>query len=395
MGKHFLWDPVEDNIVKEIDDSGTTIADYTTEPYLYGDLISQHRDGQSSFYHYDGQGSTTSLTDSAANVTDTYAYSAVGEVTALTGSTINPFRYIGRKGYYWNPQSNGFAVRRRVLDPCLGRWLTRDTVTVMPPYMYADNSPLLFLDPSGLITLRAITDETKTNNLGCGTFRWDTKWSIEKCESSGFIIQHMTITRKCGECKPKCDGFTCSESLTTTTDEYTEVWYAKYNEKTKRCQVYFEFCQAVPKVDATDSWCFNGCKPDNNKNSCGSASWKGSAFWVSEEKFDYTKYEFNGIPLAGCLLSVKGHDEKPLKYRQGAYVTRTLDASWKCCGESNCKSDVTRAFKVEEKEIKPVTTTNDKCATATGYQCHPHFDPTADCFCKGKKPDPGNVTINE
>ena len=49
MGKHFLWDPIEDNIVKEIDDSGITIADYTTEPYLYGDLISQHRDGQPSF----------------------------------------------------------------------------------------------------------------------------------------------------------------------------------------------------------------------------------------------------------------------------------------------------------------------------------------------------------
>jgi hypothetical protein len=50
MGKHFLWDPVEDNIVKEINDSGNTIADYTTEPYLYGDLISQHRDGLSSFW---------------------------------------------------------------------------------------------------------------------------------------------------------------------------------------------------------------------------------------------------------------------------------------------------------------------------------------------------------
>src|SRR6476660_2235386 len=112
MGKHFLWDPIEDNIVKEIDDSGAMVADYTTEPYLYGDLISQHRGGQSSFYHYDGQGSTTSLTDSAANVTDTYAYSAFGEATAQTGSSVNPFKHIGQKGYYWNEETSGYEVRR-------------------------------------------------------------------------------------------------------------------------------------------------------------------------------------------------------------------------------------------------------------------------------------------
>ena len=45
---YFLWDPVEDNIIEEFDEAGNTIADYTTEPYLYGDLISRHRDGQSS-----------------------------------------------------------------------------------------------------------------------------------------------------------------------------------------------------------------------------------------------------------------------------------------------------------------------------------------------------------
>ena len=153
MGKHFLWDPAEDNIVKEIDDSGAAIADYTTEPYLYGDLISQHRDGQSSFYHYDGQGSTTSLTNSAANVTDIYAYSAFGEVTAQTGSTVNPFQYVGRSGYYSDGPLS-YSVRRRSLSSRNGRWLSLDSLGQLllkvNLYAYVHHRLLITIDPSGL-----------------------------------------------------------------------------------------------------------------------------------------------------------------------------------------------------------------------------------------------------
>jgi hypothetical protein len=36
----FLWDPIEDNVVAEYDDGGVAVAEYTTEPSLYGELIS-------------------------------------------------------------------------------------------------------------------------------------------------------------------------------------------------------------------------------------------------------------------------------------------------------------------------------------------------------------------
>lgn len=77
-GVNYLWDPIGDNIVREFDDDGNVIADYTYEPGLHGNLISQHRDGKSSFYHYDGQGNTLALTDENGDVTDRYAYSAFG-----------------------------------------------------------------------------------------------------------------------------------------------------------------------------------------------------------------------------------------------------------------------------------------------------------------------------
>jgi hypothetical protein len=43
-----------------------------------------------SYYHYDGLGSTRQLTDSQENVTDTYTYDAWGESVAQEGTTPNP-----------------------------------------------------------------------------------------------------------------------------------------------------------------------------------------------------------------------------------------------------------------------------------------------------------------
>ena len=33
---NYLWNPINDNIVREFDDAGATIAGYTTEPDLHG-----------------------------------------------------------------------------------------------------------------------------------------------------------------------------------------------------------------------------------------------------------------------------------------------------------------------------------------------------------------------
>src|ERR1051325_5544301 len=85
---YFFWEPLSDNILQERDESGTVTAEYTTEAGLYGNVISQNRGGVESQYHFDPQGSTLALTDDNQQVTDTYAYSAFGEVTARTGSTL-------------------------------------------------------------------------------------------------------------------------------------------------------------------------------------------------------------------------------------------------------------------------------------------------------------------
>ena len=128
---NYLWDPDEDNIVKEFDDAGNTIADYTTEPFLYGDVISQRRSGVSHFYHFDAQGNTTELTDINGNTTDTRRYSAFGEITEGTGSTTFAFQFIGQKGYYRDALTGQYSTRLDIYEPTRARWASSVRSTLL------------------------------------------------------------------------------------------------------------------------------------------------------------------------------------------------------------------------------------------------------------------------
>ena len=84
---NYLWDVESDNVLMEYDENGVTQAVNTQEPGEFGELISQRRNGATSYHHYDATGSTRSLTDEAGNTTDTYDYSGFGETIAKTGTT--------------------------------------------------------------------------------------------------------------------------------------------------------------------------------------------------------------------------------------------------------------------------------------------------------------------
>jgi len=112
--------------------------------------------GQTSYYHYDGLGSTQLLTDSNGNVTDSYAYTAFGEPlsTGAANPTPNPFRFGGQSGYYLKPDSGDYYVRARTYSPVLARWLSVDPAPLTPSgvnaVLYMGNQPLTVLDPSGM-----------------------------------------------------------------------------------------------------------------------------------------------------------------------------------------------------------------------------------------------------
>jgi hypothetical protein len=49
------------------------------------------------FYDEDGVGSITSLSNAAATLAQTYTFDSFGNLTASTGSLVNPFRYTARE----------------------------------------------------------------------------------------------------------------------------------------------------------------------------------------------------------------------------------------------------------------------------------------------------------
>ena len=107
----YVWDELSDNVIEEYED-GVLSVSYDHEPGLYGNLLSQNRNGVTSYYHYDGRGDTVALTDDAGNVTDTKEFDAWGNIIASTGSTVTPYQFGGSQGYQTG--NNGVYVRARV-----------------------------------------------------------------------------------------------------------------------------------------------------------------------------------------------------------------------------------------------------------------------------------------
>lgn len=151
----FIWDPMSDNVLQEKDELGATQATYTYEPGPFGNLISQSRGGTTSYYHFDAQGSTRELTDSSGNVTDTNMYDAWGVNVGSTGSTENPYGWIGKWGYRDDSGLSIHDVRNRQYQQLTARWLTLDPQGFIDGpnlYVYVQNQPVTSVDPSGLQT---------------------------------------------------------------------------------------------------------------------------------------------------------------------------------------------------------------------------------------------------
>ena len=144
---------------------GNVIAQYTgntlAASYTYGlGLTSQVSAAGAAYYAFDLTGNTVDLTGSNGTVLNTYAYLPFGTSLGSTGTTPNPFTFVGQAGIMTDASGLQY-MRNRFYDASVGRFTEPDPTGLnggdVNLYRYVWNSPVRFIDPSGDVFVGAKT----------------------------------------------------------------------------------------------------------------------------------------------------------------------------------------------------------------------------------------------
>ena len=185
----------------ELDGSNNITARYTHGPGIDEPLIME-KGGASFFYHADGLGSITEITDSVGAVKQRYIYSSFGKIESqLDPNFIQPYTFTGRE---FDLETGLYFYRARYYDPSIGRFLNEDpvnfnivqrflqfarSVTTLPAgpenilkellsrpmssnlFIYSVNNPINFTDPLGLQVRNIFDAIGKLTNSVCDGLR--------------------------------------------------------------------------------------------------------------------------------------------------------------------------------------------------------------------------------
>jgi RHS repeat-associated protein len=154
-----------------------TAAGAVTASYVHGFApIIQCRDGQLRFYVGDGSRTTRLLTDSDGAIADRYSYDAFGVLLEHEGVTTNPHLFVGE---WLDPITGRYNLRARDYDPAYGRLTQGDPLrgtdpSVLNQYVYANDDPVNFVDPTGRFSLAgmvgAIGAVASLYSIGASTY---------------------------------------------------------------------------------------------------------------------------------------------------------------------------------------------------------------------------------
>jgi len=93
------------------------------------------------------------LTNSVGNVIKNYEYDAFGIEKNPDANDTNPFRYCGE---YFDKETGNIYLRARYYDPLTSRFISEDPARQGTNwYIYANNNPILYIDPSGMVYIIA------------------------------------------------------------------------------------------------------------------------------------------------------------------------------------------------------------------------------------------------
>ena len=225
---YYLLD--RENVLQELNNEGTPKAHYVTTLTI-DDLISRIAEGSIVYYHKDGLGSVTGLTDTAQNLITAYEYDAFGSITAQTGTVVSPYKFTSRE---FEPDSGLYFYRARWYDARIGRFLSKDPILPLQadlwlklaclslscrtistisgmfmfrisldtqnlhPYIYVCNNPLNWKDPFGLSRYDICKDYTGLGKWLCKKMvDWACSFACRYC----CYVDKLNCCLNCNECR--------------------------------------------------------------------------------------------------------------------------------------------------------------------------------------------------
>lgn len=156
---------------------------------MNGLTVAEKRNGQHRVLTQDPAGNITEVRDQSGTLLASYSYWPFGESQFSTGSIVNPWRFGGANGYYFDGTS--YYVRARTYLPDLTRWATVDRTWPMErPYAYSWSNPVTWADPSGLSPLQGLPPKTCCPDLSSA------KAMIEAAYATGGVAAARSVAMR-------------------------------------------------------------------------------------------------------------------------------------------------------------------------------------------------------
>ncbi len=193
-----VWDGSQ-QIVADIVDSDF----YEAQCYIRGTSLAaayHFTGGAKSDYTYyvqNAHGDVVNLTDADGAVTKTYHYDAFGVEQNINNADTNAFRYCGE---YYDTETATIYLRARYYNPCLGRFISRDTFEghykdplSLNKYIYCANNSIKFTDPNGH-DYYYYYDSTNYNSSSTDSLFTSAMSDIKKLKDSGETVHEYPVS---------------------------------------------------------------------------------------------------------------------------------------------------------------------------------------------------------
>ncbi|TAN40871.1 MAG: type IV secretion protein Rhs, partial [Nitrospirae bacterium] len=128
---------------------GKITARYTHGLGIDEPLVVKKKDN-THYYHADGLGSITVLSDKYGKVVQTYDYDAFGNMKKYEQKIKQPYTYTARE---YDSEIKLYYYRARYYDAKVGRFISKDPIGFeggINFYLYVGNNPVNLVDPTGL-----------------------------------------------------------------------------------------------------------------------------------------------------------------------------------------------------------------------------------------------------